>query len=131
MTQEKIVRGQRSQRPQRTPVGQKGRLTVSNKDPNKVYRIVNDKDSRVELFQQNGWEVETNAAVGIRRADVDSGIGATINVGLGDRAVLMSIPKEWYEEDQKAKQEVVDGTEQTIRNNALSGHKGEFKLSRS
>jgi hypothetical protein len=132
MTQEKIVKGQRAQRPQRASIKNKGRLVVGQKDPDKEYRFVNDKDGRVDMFQNNGWEVVTDVQIGSRRANVASELGsaASINVGLGDRAVLMAIPKEWYEEDQKAKQVVVDGTEQTIKENALNGHKGHFTIER-
>lgn len=133
MTQDvkKITKGSR---PKRTPVGQKGRLTVTNKSPDKEYRFVNDRDSRVQEFEQNGWTVELaeDHQVGDRRVEAPStsGSAARIPVGLGDHAVLMSIPKEWYEEDQRAKAERVDATEQTIKENVSAGYKGKFEVSR-
>lgn len=134
MTQEvkKITKGDR---PKRTPIGKKGRLTVSECDPNRAYRFVNDKDSRVELFKENGWEVElaANHRIGDRRVDSSSvaGSAARVSVGLGDNAVLMSIPKEWYEEDQVEKAKLVDATEQTIKEKALQSHGGKFEISRN
>jgi hypothetical protein len=38
----------------------------------------------------------------------------------GTKAFVMRIPKEWYEEDQKAKQSQVDELEQSIKKDALS-----------
>ncbi len=134
MTKEaqKIVRGERQRR---TSLVNQGRLVVENKDPNKVYRFVNDKDGRVELKQDQGWDVELakDHRIGGRRVDTSSaeGTAARVNVGAGDHAILMSIPKEWYEEDQAAKQERVDASEQTIKQTALNGHKGSFQVSRS
>jgi len=122
---QKIVKGNR---PKRAPVGSKGRLTVHSKQPDREYRFVNDRDGRVETFVNAGWDVELaeNHKVGDRRADVSSvtGSAARYPVGLGDHAVLMSIPKEWYEEDQAEKQRIVDATEQTIQNEV---NKGEYK----
>lgn len=133
MTQEakKITKGSR---PQRAPVGQVGRLSVTDKDPNKVYRFVNDRDNRVEMFQQNGWEISkaSEHQIGSRRADTSqtTGSAARVSVGQGDYSVLMEIPKEWYEEDQQVKQQRVNATEQSIKETALSGHKGKFEITR-
>jgi len=133
MTKEttKIARGSR---PQRTPIGQKGKLSVSNKDPNLEYRFVNDRDGRVEMFQENGWTIELaeNHRVGDRRAESASvsGSAARYPVGLGDYSVLMSIDKNWYAEDQAEKQRRVDASEQSIKQDALKGHKGSFEITR-
>lgn len=134
MTKEttKVTRGSR---PKRTPIGQKGRLAVSTKQPDLEYRFVNDRDNRIEKFQENGWTIELaeNHVIGDRRVESASvsGSAARYSVGLGDHAVLMSIPKEWYAEDQVEKQRAVDASEQTIKQNALSGHKGAFEITRS
>jgi hypothetical protein len=133
MTKElqKVARGSR---PKRTPIDQRGKLSVSNKDPEREYRFVNDKDGRVEMFEANGWEkaLASEHQVGDRRADGASALGSAARypVGLGDSAVLMSIPKEWYMEDQKDKQRVVDASEQTIKATVSQGHKGSLELSR-
>lgn len=118
MTQEikKVTRGSRPKRATVVPVGP---LHVTDKDPERVYRHVTDKNSRIAQFEQNGWVVESadKHQVGDRRLDnkQSPGSAARYPVGLGDHAVLMSIDKDWYEEDQKAKAERVDATEQTIR----------------
>lgn len=133
MTKEiqKVTRGSR---PKRAPIGQRGRLTVTTKQADREYRFVNDKDGRVEMFQQNGWTIEKaeDHVVGDRRVDVSSvsGSAARYGVGLGDHAVLMSIDKEWYAEDQAEKQKLVDNTEQTIKQEVSRTHKGTFEVSR-
>jgi hypothetical protein len=111
-----------SGRPQRTPIGRRNRLSVSNQDPNYHYRIVNDIDDRVYLMQQNGWEIvpADQARVGDSRVEASSALGSKsyISVGGGTKATVMRIPKEYYEEDQRAKQAEVDALEQTMKDDA-------------
>ena len=96
-----------SGRPKRTPVGYRNRFEVSNADPNRVYRIVNDVDGRLQEFDQAGYRVEktNNIKLGAARIEGSGSLGseASIPVGGGIRGVLMSIEKEYYEEDQAAK----------------------------
>jgi hypothetical protein len=127
----KVTRGSR---PKRASIGTRNRMPVVNKAPDKEYRFVNDRDGRVEMFLQNGWEVELAEThkQSLARTDVSSveGSAARYPVGLGDNAVLLSIPKEWYQEDQIEKQRLVDSTEQSIKNEAEKSHKGSFQVSR-
>jgi hypothetical protein len=133
MTKEltKVTRGSR---PKRAPIGTKNRLSVSNKEEGREYRFVNDRDGRVEMFQQNGWIIEKaeNHNIGDRRAESASVMGsaARVSVGQGDTSVLMSIDKEWYLEDQAEKHQRVDASEQSIKDTALKSHKGAFEISR-
>ncbi len=133
MTKElnKVTRGSR---PKRAPVGARNRLAVHNKQADREYRFVNDKDGRVEVFEQNGWIVEKaeNHQIGDRRVDSASvtGSAARVSVGQGDYSVLMSIDKEWYDEDQAEKQKRVEASEQSIKETALKGHKGSFQITR-
>lgn len=133
MTKElqKVTRGSR---PKRAPIGSKNILAVHNKQADREYRFVNDKDGRVQMFEQNGWVVEKaeDHQIGDRRVNAASptGSAARVSVGQGDFSVLMSIPTEWYQEDQAEKQQRVDASEQSIKKEALSGHKGSFEISR-
>lgn len=131
MTRELAQKAQ-SVRPKRTPLGQRNRLSVKDQDPNYVYRIVNTTDSsgadRIESFKEAGYEVvEKPGTVGDKRVDVSSGLGNSpeISVGQGKKAVVMRIPREWYAEDQHAKQATVDSAEETMyekaKNNADYG----------
>lgn len=131
MTQEKNISKSPSGRVKRTPLGPRNKLTVVGKDPNYEYRIVNDKGDRIGQFQEAGWElVEASAVkVGDRRVDVASAEGskAQISVGEGQKAFVMRIKKEWYQDDQEAKQREVDYTEQSMYQEARDGKYGEFK----
>lgn len=109
-------------RPKRTPVGTRNRLSVSNQDPNYVYRIVNDLDDRVAQLENNGWEFvpTSETKVGDSRVDNASALGskASVSVGQGVKAFVMRIPKEYYQEDQAYKQAQVDAVEQTMKQDA-------------
>ncbi|HET8685079.1 MAG TPA: hypothetical protein VFM18_00275 [Methanosarcina sp.] len=121
-------------RVKRTPIGTRNRLTVHNKDSNYEYRIVNDQDDRVAAFQQNGWEIvpAKDVRIGDKRLENASATGsaAEISVGQGTKAVVMRIPKDWYEEDQRAKAENIDALEQTMKEDAQRGYYGKVTNSR-
>lgn len=130
---ENLVKSPRG-RVRRTPISTRNRLTVHNKDANYQYRIVNDTDDRIEAFKQNGWEVvqAKDVKVGDKRADTatSTGSAAEISVGQGTKAVVMRIPKDWYEEDQRAKADQVDALENTMKEDAQRGTYGKLQLSR-
>lgn len=117
-----------SGRPKREKLTTRHRLRVKNPDPNYVYRIVNDKDDRVEIMKELGYEVVPNAGVQVmdRRVDVGGALGssATISVGGGVQGVVMRIPKEWYDEAQKEKREEIARIEETIKPKNLDGTYG-------
>lgn len=106
-------------RVKRVPVGgPRDILTVLDKDPNYVYRFVlEDIPGRVERFKLGGYEVVTDdLEIGQRTVDRASKLGSavTAHAGGGRKYVLMRIPREWYDEDQKAKQDKVDQLEATM-----------------
>lgn len=123
-----------SARPRRTPIGARNVLKVTGKDPDFEYRIVNDEGDRVEQFRAAGYETVSAAThqIGDRRinAPTTEGSIATASVGGGTKAVLMRIPKEWYEEDQKAKQDAINELEAATREDALKGTYGKFDIER-
>lgn len=118
----------------RTPVGVRNVLTVKGKDPNYVYRIVNDYDDRVEAFMEAGYEVvkAKEVKVGDKRVDAPTEEGSIkrISVGGGNKGVVMRIRKEWYDEDEAAKQRFVDETEATTKADALNGNYGKIEFGR-
>jgi hypothetical protein len=112
-----------SARPQRASLGKRDRLAIKNKEEGFVYRIVNDVDDRVELLKGAGYEVCTTeqvGAIGNKRVDNTSSLGsaAHFSVGQGTKAVVMRIPKDWYDEDQRAKQAEIDAIEATMKSDA-------------
>jgi hypothetical protein len=121
-------------RVKRTPVGTRSVLSVTGKDPNYVYRIINDSGDRVDEFLDAGYEVVSNkdVRVGDKKVNKASSEGsvAQVSVGQGQKAVVVRIKKEWYEEDQALKQERVDELENSTKAKALDGNYGKLELSR-
>ena len=122
-------------RTRRTPIGQRNVLTVAGKDPNYVYRIVNDSGDRINEFLDAGYELvdEDSVKVGDKRVNKASAEGtkSQISVGQGQKAFVMRIRKEWYDEDQAIKQQRVDQLEATIKEKALDGTYGKLEISQT
>lgn len=103
--------------------GKRNILRVVNRDPRFEYRVVNDVDdgARIAEFQSAGWEIVTSndVQVGEKRVDkaveVREGTPAKVSVGQGQKAYLMRIKKEWYAEDQAAKQADIDEKERALQ----------------
>lgn len=112
-------------RKERTPIGgTRDILTVKDKDPNFVYRWVLDVPGRLAKFKEAGYEVVTdNLEVGQDAVDrPKQKLGSVITKLSGmNTLVLMRIPKEWYVEDQKAKQDKVDLLEESMQDAARRG----------
>jgi hypothetical protein len=122
-------------RVRRSPVEGRNRLAVKGKDPNFVYRIANDTDDRVNDLLDRGYVFETSQEVSVgdsRLVDSPKGEGKvrTLSVGGGIKALVMKIKKEWFDEDQDAKQEYVKKTEAAMRPNPNEGTYGKVDLSR-
>lgn len=129
---------------QRIPVhGSRDILTIlSGKDPGHVYRFVkdvNEDGARIMRFRNAGYEFvrsdEENLQIGQNHVYKSSENGSIIVVkeGVGN-LYLMKIKKEWYEEDQAAKEAALKDTERMItrkRNEDTDdGMYGQPKLSR-
>lgn len=123
-----------SGRVKRSPLQGKQPLAVRGKEPGFHHRIVNDRDDRIADFIDAGYEVVVNkdVTIGDKRVDRPSEEGSVkrISVGQGDKAVLMRIPQEWYDEDQAAKQVHLKDLEDTTKKEALSGHYGKLASTR-
>lgn len=102
-------------RVRRSPLANRGKLSVSRKDPDYEYRFVNDEgDNVLDRIAQGYVPVErSETVVGDKRVDAASPDGSliTITVGQGKKAILMKQRKEDYETDQAIKQAEVDKTE--------------------
>lgn len=127
MSREKAMQSpSRVGRPQRTPVSGRSVLTVKGKDPNYEYRFVNDTGDRVAAFQEGGWEPvpASEVRVGDVRVEAPSVEGsiaqASVSRQTREKAILMKIPKDLYDDDQKAKQAQIDQLEASTRQQALS-----------
>lgn len=123
-------------RVRRTPIsGHRNILTVTGKEAGYEYRFVNDTGDRVESFKEDGWEVvpSKDVRIGDKRvgAPTTTGSAAEASVGQGQKAVLMRIKEEWYDDDQAAKQAHVQQTEEAMKEKALDGTYGKFELTRT
>lgn len=118
----------------RVPVSQRNILTVRGKDPNYVYRVVNDTEDRIAQFLEGGYElVDKNShGVGDTRVSQGTAVGSKteFSVGQGTKGKLMRIRRELYEEDQLAKQRFVNLQEASIKEKALDGNYGKLEVTR-
>ena len=112
--------------------GRRNKLTIVGKEPDFEYRIVNDDDGRIMDLQERGYEIVTHTAtVGDKRVGVPKKEGSPIeiSVGGGKKAYLMRQKKEWYDEDQAAKQELVDDLEASLKGDSNSDY-GKLEINR-
>lgn len=121
-------------RVRRSPLANRGKLSIARKDPDYEYRIVNDEGDRVQDLIERGYEpvAKSETKVGDARVDAASAEGSLhqLTVGGGKKAILMKIRKEFYEEDQAIKQGDIDSKEAATKQEALNGHYGKLDISR-
>ena len=132
----------------RTPVGgNRSKLSIpeayKNQYPDFVFRFVNDVPGRIRRFQDAGYEIVEDEGLVVGEAGVENSrfpetavvkhVGRTRDDN-NTASVLMRIHKDYYEEDQAAKEEEVAHTERAMftRNKAQEGfYEKEHKQSRS
>ncbi len=133
MTKEAISKAPEG-RVKRASVRGRNILTVKGKDPNYVYRVVNDTDDRIMELQERGYVVDTDQSVEVGDPRVSSGtpIGTTkqLSVGRGIKAYIMKIKREYYDEDVKEKMDFVDAQESAMKKKALDGTYGKLDVTR-
>ena len=123
----------RKERATRIPVGgARDVLTVPGKDPNYSYRWVLDVPGRIQRFEDGGCEkVREELTVGQKIVDSNSQLGSIVTKhgGGNSKLILMRILKEWFDEDQKAKQDAIDVLEDTMQVEAKEGRYGSLGMS--
>lgn len=118
--QGKIKSSNGEQPRKRIPLGTRNILTAP-KRAGFVRRFVNDKGDRVESFRDAGWNVVDEAVkVGDPKVGRASSMGSLVNpsVGSGQRAVLMEVPEEIYNEDRAVSQAEITKVENEIKRNS-------------
>jgi hypothetical protein len=88
---------------------------------------VNDDGDRVKRFEEAGYKVvREDVEVGDPVAGKESQIGSVVNPSVGGdkKAVLMEIKEEYYEADQKVKQNRILTGENDMKRQLQSGHNG-------
>lgn len=116
---------------ERIPLNEQRRIIGIEKDPNYVYRLVNDTDRRVESFILAGYEIidkDGNEIPVDKRMQDPSWRHSALSqpVGGGVTGYMMRIPREWWEEDQAKKHEKADQKEKD-KNFTLNLSKEESK----
>ena len=112
-------------RPKRIPVGEaRDVTTLAGRDPGRVYRWVVDGDNgeRLQKFLDAGYRFETdksNLRIGTKTVSTGSGDGSKLSMYAGKDTegnkiyqYVMSIAKEWYDEDQALKAAKIDEIEE-------------------
>lgn len=122
------------ERMKRVPIGTRRNLTTAEDlDPNYEHRWVRDKDARLQTFLDAGYEfvdAGTSGEGGIRPSNTDSRTTAP-SKDSADKLYLMRIPKDYFEEDQRAKQERIDAIENDLKPSAeREGLSGKLEVSR-
>lgn len=104
----------------RIPLGTRNILTAPTRS-GFVRRFVNDKGDRIQMFKDAGWEVVTGAGEAgddkLGRA-TSMGSGTNPHVGGGQRAILMELPEEIYNEDISVSQAKITEVENQIKRNS-------------
>lgn len=112
------------QKRKRVPLGEHGLRRLqepSGLDHDKYrYRWINDSPGRIEAATAGGYTPVT-AKEKIQGGDVNSSHSIVNNRATGQRSVLMKIPRELYEEDQKAKEQRTDAVDQAIMRQEFEG----------
>lgn len=110
-------------RPKRTPVSQARDVLSVEMPSGKVGRWVNDQGNRLQKFLQGGWEFVTDkgTVVGEKTVEASRGVGSVVHRLVGTKenheplyAYLMVISKEWYDDDQDAKERQIRSYEDEI-----------------
>lgn len=125
-------------RPTRVSVAkQRDKLNVKGQDPGRHYHWINDNNdgARILSLKEAGYRIETDKTlkIGDRKAVNSEGEGSSIKKYAGtDRegrvihAYLMSIPMDFYKEDQEEKQKGIDVIEKGYED---AGDYGSIQLS--
>jgi len=121
---------QKKKRAKRVPLGNPDKLRFPARE-GFHRRVFNDKDGRIQAAMAAGYEpVRGDDTGGPLGAKDPKKLGSIVKKEVGNKTtgVLMEIPIEYYEEDQKAKQDKLVHAEQAMQRNTPEGLTGEIKI---
>lgn len=91
-----------------------------------VRRWVNDQQGRLRQAEQGGYQYVEDPSLQIGTSDIDNvnrdlgtRVSRVVDRATGEKAYLMEIKKDFYEEDQAAKQAIINETDDAIRKGTL------------
>jgi len=104
----------------RTPLSEQRRLMDFKQEDGFTYRLVNDKFDRIPRFEKAGWTVVDKTGDEIlpekRMQDSEWKQRARSQpVGGGQIGIMMRIPTEWFDEDVKRQQQLIDERESSFK----------------
>jgi len=123
--------------PERVPLGtphMKLVIPERAKEPGYVYRIINDRGSRLDQALRGGYEfvIDPENGMDVNLEDRRSVMGSSIKFDVGDDGTgkrmtgyAMKIRKDFYEADQAEKQKKVDAVDEAIRG-GNTGNDGQY-----
>jgi hypothetical protein len=99
----------------------RSRLSAAGR-PGYVRRWINDKEGRLQLAQEVDYQFVTDYKMQVGDVDISNGnsdlgsrVSRVVDQTTGQRAYLMEIREELYQEDQAAKASALDETDRRIR----------------
>lgn len=114
-------------RNKRVPLGvARSRLSVAGRQ-GYVRRWINDSEGRLQMAQEGGYQFVQDGAVkqigdpdiANENRDLGARVSRVVNQSTGQRAYLMEIKEDFYQEDQSAKVAKVEETDRRIRKGKL------------
>lgn len=104
----------------------RSRLSVAGRQ-GYVRRWINDSEGRLQMAQEGGYQFVQDDAVkqigdpdiANENRDLGARVSRVVNQSTGQRAYLMEIKADYYEEDQAAKIAKVEETDRRIRKGKL------------
>ena len=113
----RIASGESTRTSTRVPVGSVNKLEFEGKDPNFVYRVVNDVPGRIQMFQRAGYQFCTEESRTFDSVAETEAMDTRISmdIGGGRKGYLMRIPKEFYEEDFAKKMARLDAIDDSMK----------------
>lgn len=121
-----------NKRAKRVPLGslrQKLHVPEELKEDGYHYHWFNDIPGRLEQAGQAGYEFvggTPTGEAGDTNTDIGSRTSTVVDRAEGTRAYLMRIPKEYYDEDQAAKQAVNDRVDEAIMGGKVAESEGQY-----
>lgn len=121
-------------RAERIPMGgHRSKLTVEGKDDDYFYRHFIDTGGRIQQAMDAGYELVPRQGVKVGEGeDRNTDLGSAVSTitgrnedGTPQRSYLMRIRREWYEEDQAAKQAEVDEMDAAIHSGTVDHEPGQ------
>ncbi len=101
--------------------GSGGKLgIIGDLDPNYNYRVCNDEGSNIQEMESFGYDIVTGDGVSFKSTnEINTGSQHSVIVDRtnGTKGILMRQPKEYHDEDNKARADMIAKTEESMFRN--------------